>query len=168
MSFDDAQHPYLIQNCFYPILSVEQTSFAMESVRDTQTMVAAMQTAAKQLKVEHKKININQIEDMQDDLSGEDPSFSFSFLHALHSHVSLYANLVTCTIRILHLLMQHMTIFLQEDTLYSYIHDYIISYQIPSPHHTVPASHSSLSFFLRHVRGHERNQRPHGSLLCCS
>ena len=52
------------------ILSVEQTSFAMESVRDTQTMVAAMQTAAKQLKVEHKKININQIEDMQDDLSG--------------------------------------------------------------------------------------------------
>jgi Snf7 len=73
---------------------VEQTSFAMESVRDTQTMVAAMQTAAKQLKVEHKKININQIEDMQDDLSGEDPFLSFSFLHVLYSHVSLYVTLV--------------------------------------------------------------------------
>lgn len=70
----DAQHPHSTQNCFYHVLSVEQTSFAMESVRDTQTMVAAMQTAAKQLKVEHKKININQIEDMQDDLSGEDHS----------------------------------------------------------------------------------------------
>ena len=70
----DAQHPYLLENWFSPIFSVEQTSFAMESVRDTQTMVAAMSTAAKQLKVEHKKININQIEDMQDDLSGEDHS----------------------------------------------------------------------------------------------
>ena len=58
---------------------MEQTSFAMESVRDTQTMVAAMQTAAKQLKVEHKKININQIEDMQDDLSGRVPCLNILF-----------------------------------------------------------------------------------------
>ena len=71
LTTNDPQNPY--KNYFASILSVEQTSFAMESVRDTQTMVAAMQTAAKQLKVEHKKININQIEDMQDDLSGRVP-----------------------------------------------------------------------------------------------
>lgn len=51
-------------------ISVEQTSFAIESVRDTQTTIAAMQTASKQLKMEHKKIDIGAIEDMQDDLSG--------------------------------------------------------------------------------------------------
>lgn len=71
MTTNDTPNPF--KYYFASILSVEQTSFAMESVRDTQTMVAAMQTAAKQLKVEHKKININQIEDMQDDLSGRVP-----------------------------------------------------------------------------------------------
>ena len=50
---------------------MEQTSFAIESVRDTQTTIAAMQTASKQLKMEHKKIDIGAIEDMQDDLSGK-------------------------------------------------------------------------------------------------
>lgn len=50
---------------------MEQTSFAIDSVKDTQTTVAAMQAASKQLKVEHKKINIAEIEDMQDDLTGQ-------------------------------------------------------------------------------------------------
>ena len=49
---------------------MEQTSFAIESVRDTQTTISAMQAASKQLKIEHKKIDIGAIEDMQDDLSG--------------------------------------------------------------------------------------------------
>ena len=49
---------------------MEQTSFAIESVRDTQTTISAMQAASKQLKMEHKKIDIGAIEDMQDDLSG--------------------------------------------------------------------------------------------------
>ena len=40
-------------------------------MRDTQTTIAAMQTASKQLKMEHKKIDIGAIEDMQDDLSGK-------------------------------------------------------------------------------------------------
>lgn len=50
---------------------MEQTSFAIDSVKDTQTTVAAMTAASKQLKVEHKKINISEIEDMQDDLTGQ-------------------------------------------------------------------------------------------------
>lgn len=59
------------------ILSVEQTSFAIDSVKDTQTTVQAMQAASKQLKVEHKKINISEIEDMHDDLAGVCLSVAF-------------------------------------------------------------------------------------------
>lgn len=50
--------------------NVEQTQFAIESVKDTQTTVTAMKAAGKMLKKEHKKLNINEIEDMQDDLAG--------------------------------------------------------------------------------------------------
>ncbi len=50
--------------------NVEQTAFAIESVKDTQTTVFAMKAAAKTLKAEQKKINISEIEDMQDDLAG--------------------------------------------------------------------------------------------------
>jgi Snf7 len=62
------------------ILSVEQTSFAIDSVKDTQTTVQAMQAASKQLKVEHKKINISEIEDMHDDLAGVYLSVAFCTL----------------------------------------------------------------------------------------
>mmetsp|Transcript_7787 Transcript_7787/g.7862 ORF Transcript_7787/g.7862 Transcript_7787/m.7862 type:complete len:226 (+) Transcript_7787:212-889(+) len=48
--------------------NVEQTSFAIDSVKDTQTTIFAMQAASKQLKVEHTKIDLGAIEDMQDDL----------------------------------------------------------------------------------------------------
>ncbi len=81
--------------------NVEQTSFAIESVKDTQTtvqmfffviflipsptvvvclrQVAAMKLASKTLKVEQKKINLSDIEDMQDDLTGSLVTF-FPFL----------------------------------------------------------------------------------------
>jgi len=49
--------------------NVEQTAFAIESVQNTQVTIAAMKTASKQLKVEQKKINLSEIEDMQDDLA---------------------------------------------------------------------------------------------------
>jgi len=49
--------------------NIDQTAFAIESIRDTQTTVAAMKAAAVQLKQEHKKINLNEIDDMQDELS---------------------------------------------------------------------------------------------------
>jgi charged multivesicular body protein 5 len=48
--------------------NVDQTSFAIDSIKDTQTIVAAMKTASVQLKAEQKKVNIAEIEDMQDDL----------------------------------------------------------------------------------------------------
>jgi hypothetical protein len=51
--------------------NIEQTAFAIDSVKDTQTTVAAMKVATKTLKVENKKINLNEIENMQDDLEGK-------------------------------------------------------------------------------------------------
>jgi charged multivesicular body protein 5 len=50
--------------------NVDQTSFAIETVRSTQTTVATMKTAAKTLKKENKKINLSEIEDMQDEMEG--------------------------------------------------------------------------------------------------
>ena len=48
--------------------NIEQTSFAIDSAKDIQTSVFAMQAAAVTLKAEHKKLDIGKIEDMQDDL----------------------------------------------------------------------------------------------------
>lgn len=49
--------------------NIEQTSFAIDSIKDTQTTVAAMKDAATTLKAETKKLNIDSIEDTQDDLA---------------------------------------------------------------------------------------------------
>ena len=49
--------------------NVEQTSFAIDSVKDTLTTVDAMKAASKTLKTEFKKVNIDNIEDVQDDLA---------------------------------------------------------------------------------------------------
>eukprot|EP01006_Ploeotia_vitrea_P025788 TRINITY_DN58680_c0_g1_i1.p1 TRINITY_DN58680_c0_g1~~TRINITY_DN58680_c0_g1_i1.p1 ORF type:complete len:227 (-),score=23.48 TRINITY_DN58680_c0_g1_i1:22-702(-) len=49
--------------------NVESTVFALDSVKDTQLTIAAMQEGAKQLKIENKKLDINKIEDMQDDMT---------------------------------------------------------------------------------------------------
>mmetsp|Transcript_16069 Transcript_16069/g.16200 ORF Transcript_16069/g.16200 Transcript_16069/m.16200 type:complete len:235 (-) Transcript_16069:162-866(-) len=49
--------------------NLDQTSFAIESIKDTQLAVSAMKTAAVTLKTETKKMNINEIEDFQDDLA---------------------------------------------------------------------------------------------------
>ncbi len=50
--------------------NIDQTSFAIETVRSTQTTVAAMKTATKTLKKENKKISLAEIEDMQDEMEG--------------------------------------------------------------------------------------------------
>jgi charged multivesicular body protein 5 len=42
--------------------NVEQTSFAIDSVKDTQTTIAAMKAASVTLKSEAKKIKIDDIE----------------------------------------------------------------------------------------------------------
>ena len=49
--------------------NVEQTAFAIETVQDTQTTIAAMKKATTTLKVEAEKIDLDEIEDMQDDLA---------------------------------------------------------------------------------------------------
>jgi len=48
--------------------NLDQTVFALETIKDTHTTVAAMKQAALTMKVEHKKINLSEIEDLQDDL----------------------------------------------------------------------------------------------------
>jgi charged multivesicular body protein 5 len=48
--------------------NVDQTSFAIDTIKSTQTTVSAMKAAAKTMKKESKKINLNEIEDMQDDI----------------------------------------------------------------------------------------------------
>lgn len=51
--------------------NIDQTSFAIETVRSTQTTVAAMKVATKTLKKENKKISLAEIEDMQDEMEGK-------------------------------------------------------------------------------------------------
>jgi len=48
--------------------NIDQTVFAIETVKSTQITVSAMKDASKQLKLESAKISLNEIEDMQDDL----------------------------------------------------------------------------------------------------
>ena len=62
--------------------NIDQTSFAIETVRSTQTTVSAMKAAAKTLKVENKKISLSEIEDMQDEMEGTVPMRKnlFSFI----------------------------------------------------------------------------------------
>lgn len=49
--------------------NMEQTNFAIQSVKDTQTTVEAMKTAAVTLREEQKKLDIDAIEDMHDDFA---------------------------------------------------------------------------------------------------
>lgn len=51
--------------------NVDQTNFALSTVKDTQQTIAAMSAAAKTLKKEQKKINISDIENMQDEMEGK-------------------------------------------------------------------------------------------------
>lgn len=49
--------------------NMEQTNFSTQMLKDTQTTVSAMKLGVKEMKREYGKVNIDQIEDMQDDLS---------------------------------------------------------------------------------------------------
>lgn len=48
--------------------NMEQTNFSLQTLKDTKTTVDAMKSGAKEMKKEFKKINISQIEDLQDDM----------------------------------------------------------------------------------------------------
>jgi len=60
----EAQRQQLSNQSF----TIEQTSFAIDSVKDYQATIAAMSEANKTLKAEQKKLNIDSIEDIQDEL----------------------------------------------------------------------------------------------------
>ncbi|KAL4159722.1 hypothetical protein PRNP1_000295 [Phytophthora ramorum] len=49
--------------------NIEQASFAIDTSRDTISTVAAMKSAAVQLKAETQKIDISELEDVQDDMA---------------------------------------------------------------------------------------------------
>jgi charged multivesicular body protein 5 len=69
----EAQRDQLSNQAF----NIDQTSFAIETVKNTQITVSAMKSAAKTLKSEQKKINLSELEDMQDDMEG----FEIRILH---------------------------------------------------------------------------------------
>merc|ERR1711998_809313 len=48
---------------------MDQVMFAQEGLKETATTVAAMKDANKALKKQFKAVNIDQVEDLQDDLS---------------------------------------------------------------------------------------------------
>ncbi|ORY47105.1 hypothetical protein LY90DRAFT_415426 [Neocallimastix californiae] len=60
----EQQRDQLMQQSF----NMEQTSFATENLRNTVTTVNAMKQANKQLKKQYKKVNIDKIEAMQDEM----------------------------------------------------------------------------------------------------
>ncbi|CAL8099938.1 unnamed protein product [Orchesella dallaii] len=49
--------------------NMEQATMAIQSAKDTQVVVGAMKTGLKEMKKEYKKINIDNIEDLQDELA---------------------------------------------------------------------------------------------------
>ncbi|KAJ8035869.1 Charged multivesicular body protein 5 [Holothuria leucospilota] len=49
--------------------NMEQANYAAQTLKDTKTTVDAMKLGVKEMKKEYKKVNIDQIEDLQDDMS---------------------------------------------------------------------------------------------------
>eukprot|EP00117_Sycon_ciliatum_P024258 scpid72008/ scgid20401/ Charged multivesicular body protein 5; Chromatin-modifying protein 5; SNF7 domain-containing protein 2 &gt; Charged multivesicular body protein 5; Chromatin-modifying protein 5 len=58
------QHANLQQQSF----NMEQQNFQIQNLKDTQSTVQAMKMGVKEMKKEYKKVDINQIEDLQDDM----------------------------------------------------------------------------------------------------
>ena len=48
--------------------NMEQTNFATQMLKDTKTTVDAMKLGVQEMKKEYKKVNLTQIEDIQDEL----------------------------------------------------------------------------------------------------
>lgn len=58
-----------VDNLRQQAFNMEQANYATQTLKDTHSTVAAMKDGVKQMQKEFKNINIDQIEDMQDDLS---------------------------------------------------------------------------------------------------
>ncbi|XP_065665056.1 charged multivesicular body protein 5 isoform X2 [Hydra vulgaris] len=57
-----------LENLRNQSFNMEQANFATQTLKDTKTTVDAMKLGVQQMKKEYKKINIDQIEDLQDDM----------------------------------------------------------------------------------------------------
>lgn len=60
----DSQRDNLLQQSF----NLEQTNYATQQLKETALTVDAMKAGIKQMKQEYKKVNLNEIEDLQDDM----------------------------------------------------------------------------------------------------
>lgn len=49
--------------------NLEQVAFATQNIKDTQATVASMKSAAKEIKKEYKKVDINEIENLNDEMA---------------------------------------------------------------------------------------------------
>nr|XP_002131784.1 charged multivesicular body protein 5 [Ciona intestinalis] len=49
--------------------NMEQTNYSIQTIKDTKNVVGAMKVGLKEMKKEHKKINLDEIEDLQDDMA---------------------------------------------------------------------------------------------------
>lgn len=58
------QRDQMMQQSF----NMEQSNYALQTVKDTQTTVAAMKIGLKEMKKEFRKINFDKIEDLQDEM----------------------------------------------------------------------------------------------------
>lgn len=58
-----------VDNLRQQAFNMEQANYATQTLKDTHATVAAMKAGAKQMQKEFKKLNIDEIEDVQDDMA---------------------------------------------------------------------------------------------------
>lgn len=63
------QYETQVDNLRNQSFNMEQANYATQTLKDTHATVAAMKDSAKVMKKEFKKINIDQIDDLQDEMS---------------------------------------------------------------------------------------------------
>lgn len=63
------QYENQLENLRQQSFNMEQTNYATQTLKDTKTTVDAMKLGLKEMKKEYKKVNIDEIEDLQDDMA---------------------------------------------------------------------------------------------------
>ncbi|XP_068716436.1 charged multivesicular body protein 5-like [Montipora foliosa] len=63
------QYENQLENLRQQSFNMEQANYATQTLKDTKTTVDAMKIGLKEMKKEYKKVNLDEIEDLQDDMS---------------------------------------------------------------------------------------------------
>ncbi|KAM7448480.1 Charged multivesicular body protein 5 [Porites harrisoni] len=63
------QYENQLENLRQQSFNMEQANFATQTLKDTKTTVDAMKLGLKDMKKEYKKVNLDEIEDLQDDMA---------------------------------------------------------------------------------------------------